>query len=287
MSDSFILHEDATPDPAARPRKVAVTGAAGRIGSYFAEQSGDRYELTLLVHPDVDDSDVRAHGRVQRADLTDLDRLKELFGGQDTVVHLAAEALPSTTWEPLLRNNIAGAYNAFVAAAAAGCRRVVFASSIHAVSGYSPDRQVQADDPVSPGDLYGVSKCFGEAMERFMATQHGLSVICIRIGAFQPRERAESAENVNLMSTFISRRDLNRLIELCIDDERLRFAIFHGLSDNRFNRMNIVEARELLGYDPQDDFTELNRALADLDLRGRVRPHSDREGAETGIREEL
>jgi nucleoside-diphosphate-sugar epimerase len=174
-----------------------------------------------------------------------------------------------------------------VAAAAAGCRRVIFASSIHAVSGYAADTQVHPDDPVSPGDLYGVSKCFGEAMARFMATQHNLSAIAIRIGAFQPLEAAQDPDSMGMMTAFVSHRDLDQLIRRCIDDDRLRFAIVHGLSQNRFNRMDIETARELLGYRPEDDFTQENPNLSGLDLSDKVHPHSEQGGQRSGIRNDL
>jgi len=287
MSDSFTIRTECRPKPEPRRRKVLVTGAAGKIGAYFAEHSHDRYELTQLVHSREKASKIEQYGPVKEADLADLDALKELCAGQDTVLHLAAKASPSQTWGPLLESNIVGTYNVFVAAEAAECRRVVFASSIHAISGYTLDRQVQADDPVSPGDLYGVTKCFGEAMARFMATQHTLSAICVRIGAFQPLERAREKEALPLMDAFVSHRDLNDLLNLCIDDERLQFAIVHGLSNNRFNRMNIAEAKDLLGYEPRDDFTEENPLLKELDLSEEVRPHSEKQGRPSGIREEI
>src|SRR3712207_7240554 len=50
------------------------------------------------------------------------------------------------------------AYHTFVAAKAAGCRRVIYASSIHAVSGYPAGVQVKTSEPVNPGDLYGVTR---------------------------------------------------------------------------------------------------------------------------------
>jgi hypothetical protein len=121
-----------------------------------------------------------------------------------------------------------------------------------------------------------------------MATQHGLSTICIRIGAFQRVEEIRNPKRLDLINAFVSRRDLTQLIHRCVDDERLRFAIVHGLSNNRFNRMNISEARELLGYDPRDDFTEENDAVEHLRLSKTVRPHSERgQGSASGIREEL
>ncbi len=72
-------------------------------------------------------------------DVGDLERMKEFCQDIDTVLHLAADPGPSATWSILLPANIIGTYNAFVAAKAAGCRRVLYASSIHAVSSYPAD----------------------------------------------------------------------------------------------------------------------------------------------------
>ena len=105
--------------------------------------------------------------------------------------------------------NITGTYNTYVAAKAAGCRRVIYASSIHAVSGYPADVQVKTIEPVNPGDLYGVSKCFGEAMGRYMAEQEGLSVIALRIGAFQPHESVSKESGIGMLDAWVSQRDLN------------------------------------------------------------------------------
>ncbi len=287
MSDAFVLKRPAASRRESTSRPVLITGAAGNIGSHLAEHSAGRYELTLMVHPDADAGSIEGHGTVVRADLTDLDALKKHGEGIDTVVHLAACPSPDTPWDPVLRNNIIGTYNAMVAAVAGGCRRVVYASSIHAVSGYPVQRQVQMDDPVNPGDLYGVSKCFGEAMGRFIALQQGVSAICVRIGAFQPIDRAQEPDSVRLMNSFVSRKDLTQLLQRCIDDEQLQFAIVAGLSDNPFNRMNIQEARELLGYDPHDDLTAENPKLEDLELSEQVQPHSEKRRQKSGIRQEL
>ncbi|MBV9469318.1 MAG: NAD(P)-dependent oxidoreductase, partial [Abitibacteriaceae bacterium] len=248
-------------------RRVLVTGAAGRIGSYFAENSKDKYDLRLHVQGNEEGIEkIKPLGEVVACDLSKLDKLKEFCQGIDTVVHMAGDPSPSATWQDLLDANITGVYNIFIAAKAAGCRRVIHASSIHAVSGYPSDVQVKTTDPVNPGDLYGVSKCFGEALGRYMAEKEGLSVITLRIGAFQPIEAARKAESINMFDAFVSHRDLNQLINRCIDVENLQFAIFHGLSNNRFKRLDISDARELVGYDPQDDAAEENPKLKELQL---------------------
>ncbi len=270
------------------PRKVLVTGAGGRIGTYFAEHSQGRYDLRLMVESEGQAKDIRAYGEVVVGDLLDLPRLKEVCQGVDTVLHLAADPSPSATWDSLRDNNIIGTYNTFVAAKAAGCRRIVYASSIHAVSGYPPDVQVKTNDPVNPGDLYGVTKCFAEALGRYMAEREGVSVIAIRIGAFQPIEAAKEEQGYKMLDAFVSHRDLNQLIQRSIDVENLKWALFHGLSDNRFKRMDITDARELVGYAPEDDLTELNPKLKDLKLSEEVATHSGVvDQGVSGLRNEL
>ncbi len=147
---------------------------------------------------------------------------------------------------------------------------------------------MKTNEPVNPGDLYGVSKCFGEAMGRYMAEQEGLSVIALRIGAFQPPESARKEDSISMLDAWVSERDLNQLIERCIDVENVKFAILHGLSNNRFKRLDISDARELVGYDPQDDLTEENPELKKLRLSETVSAHnSGGDEQQSGIREEL
>src|SRR3954469_6511526 len=235
-------------------RGVLVTGAAGNIGSYFAEHSCKRYKLRLLTHDEDDEKKVKRlcdFGEVVTGDIRDVDDLAKHCAGIDTVLHLAANPSPSAEWDSVLNVNIVGTYNTFIAAKRAKCRRVIYASSIHAVSGYPADVQVKSSDPVNPGDLYGVSKCFGEALSRYMAEHEGVSAIALRIGAFQPMESARGKHGLDMLDAWVSQRDLNQLIERCIDDQTLKFAIFNGLSNNRFKRLDISDARELLGYDPQ------------------------------------
>ncbi len=274
------------PSGGARTR-VLVTGAAGRMGAYFSRNC-KKYALRLQVHH-LDDKarKLAAFGEVIEGDLSDLKFLKKICTGIDVVLHLAGDPNPSATWDSLLENNIIGTYHLFAAAKAARCRRVIYASSIHAVSGYPADVQVKPDDPVNPGDLYGVSKCFGEALARYMAGQEGLSVIALRIGACQPLENAQKAGCLHNMDAFLSFADFQQLAERCIDDESVHFAIFHALSHNKFKRLDISSARECLGYAPQDDFFAENPDLS-ASSKPELRRHSLRDQAQkSGLRKNL
>ena len=221
----------------------------------------------MTLEGDKNGEGLQAYGEVVTGELGDLPRLRALCEGIDTVVHLAANPSPSASWESLLPTNIIGTYNLFQAAQQANCRRVVFASSIHSVSGYPLEVQVKTSDPVNPADLYGVTKCFGEALGRYMAEQEGLSVIALRIGTFSSLEKARGASGLNILDSFVSERDLMQLIERSIEAVGLQFAILNGLSNNLFKRLDISDARELVGYAPEDDLTEEQIQLKDFHLR--------------------
>ena len=288
MALSYSLARPLTSTGSGDDRVVLVTGASGNIGSYFAEQTAKRYRLRLMVREESERNELERFGEVVVGDLSDLDQLKKICRGVDTVLHLAATASPSSTWDEILPANISGTYHVFVAAKSAGCRRVIYASSIHAVSGYAAEVQVKTSDPVNPGDVYGVSKCFGEALARYFAEKEGLSAIALRIGAFQPRAVARDESNVGLLDAFVSRRDLIQLINKCIEAEHLQFAIFNGVSNNRFKRLDLSDARELVGYEPEDDFALENPALAETHVAEDVLAHSQADGIEkSGIRKDV
>ncbi len=257
------------PEPS-KKQTVLVTGAAGRIGTHFCEQTHERYDLRLLDHHGKTDK-LQALGQTLDCELRDSEALRGHLTGVDTVLHLAADPNPTADWRHLLPANVLGTYQLMTAALAAGCRKVIYASSIHAVSGYPTDVQVKTSDPVNPGDLYGVSKCFGEALGRFLAEQEQMAVIALRIGAFQPSETATRSDRAGIWSAWISPRDLTQLITRCVDDASLQFAIFHAVSGHRFTRLDISDARELLGYAPEDDFTTDRPEFDRLDFE----PHGE------------
>ncbi|WP_061978880.1 NAD(P)-dependent oxidoreductase [Aureimonas sp. AU20] len=235
-------------------RTVLLTGAAGRVGSAFRSMAPKRLHLRLA---DRDTSSFGVEDDALAMDIADLEACRRACEGIDTVVHLAADPGPiADFYGSLLDANIKGAFNIFRAAADAGCRRVVFASSAQTIEGYPEDRQVSVRDPVRPKNLYGVTKCFGEALGSYFSTQEGLSVIAVRIANFAeflPGEKHSPRD----VSAFISHRDAVQLLVRAVDVETVGFAIVNGVSDNRYKRLTLEESREVLGYSPEDDAFEI------------------------------
>jgi nucleoside-diphosphate-sugar epimerase len=233
-------------------RFVLVTGAAGRIGRGFVSGSAHRYRFRLADRQ-IDNLDEGPAHEIVTLDVADQDGCRTACAGIDTVVHLAADPSPEADFaESLVENNIRGTFNVFRAAADAGCRRVVYASSLHAVAGYSIEEAAGPDMPVRPLTMYGVSKCFGEASARYFAEVEGLSCIAVRIGAYEAPWICEEPTR-EVLAGFISARDLNQLLIRCIEAADIRFAIVHGISNNRIKRVSLFETETLLGYQPQDD----------------------------------
>ncbi len=239
-------------------RSVLVTGAAGRIGSAFREYVGERYRLRLADRAERL-TDASSQGQeVFAFDILDQQACQRACSDMDTVVHLAADPSEEACfYDSLLDNNIKGVYNIFRAAKDQGCRRVIFASSIHAVEAYPPDTQVHPGMPVRPANMYGVSKCFGEALASYFAYVEGLSSIAIRIGAFDKAPLAGQPMSPHTLSLFISSRDLCHLLVRCIEVPDIPFALVHAVSENRFKRLGLTETRELLSYHPQDNSFEI------------------------------
>lgn len=246
-------------------RKVLLTGAGGRIGTAFRAFVGDRYDLRLV---DRDGAKVENAGSfpVIEADLSDLAVCQEVCAGMDTVVHLAADPSPRADfYESLLDNNIKACYNIFRAAKDQGCRRVVWASSIQVVEGYPLDVQAHPESPIKPMNMYAVAKAFGEAMAHYFAYAEGLSSIAVRVGAFEGNRPLEKPDGRTL-SAFVSKRDLSHLLTQCIEAENVQFAIVHGVSDNRFKRLDITSTRQVVGYRPVDDaFQKFDVGITDAE----------------------
>jgi nucleoside-diphosphate-sugar epimerase len=227
--------------------RVLITGAAGRIGSSLAEQLKERYDLRVHYHntvpekPPVDD--------VHIADISVYDQIAPAMEGIDAVVHMAGDPRTSASWDDVRERNIVGVYTVYESARRAGVKKVVFASTNHVMGMYDRDRQwpIYANLPPRPDSLYGVSKAFGETLGRWFVDQHGLAVICLRIGWFLPEPRDEIG-----LWMWLSPRDCAQVVS-CAVETPLQYGVFYAISRNSRRHWDITETIERLGYRPEDD----------------------------------
>ncbi|MFB6095720.1 MAG: NAD-dependent glucose-6-phosphate dehydrogenase Azf [Halodesulfurarchaeum sp.] len=237
---------------------VLLTGAFGQVGEAILSGIGEAYEWRLLDRqPPAQEGD----HEVVVADVTDAEAVREAMAGVGAVIHLAGDPRPEAPWESILRNNIDGTRTVLQAAVDADVEKFAFASSNHAVGHYETGREATLYGPDAigaldgtelprPGNLYGVSKAVGEILGRFYHDEYGLSVVCVRIGNLTTGGPPEEYPRGQAM--WLSPRDCAHLFERTLEAE-YDYEIVYGISDNETRFYSLERAREVLGYEPQDD----------------------------------
>lgn len=224
--------------------RILVTGAAGYLGRLVRASLRGRVPHVRLT--DIAPMDPAIGGEeLHPCDLADAAGIARALEGVDAVVHLGA-SLNVDDWQQTLAINIAGTYNVFEAARRAGARRVVYASSHHAVGMYPVTQKIGVDVPLRPDSLYGLSKCFGENLARYCWDKFGLEAVCLRIGSAKslPVERREYA-------TWLSEPDFERLLVASLSAPAVSFSVAYGMSDNGDVWWDNAEAAHL-GFEPSD-----------------------------------
>lgn len=230
-------------------KKVLITGVSGSIGISLRDLLKDRYALRLQERPGGTSlGPARPGEEIVQANVTDIEAMRAAVRSTDAVIHLAASSAVQTPWADALNNNIIGVYTLLEAMRQEGVQRLVFASTNH-VTGYYElkGRPCYPEMPVRPDGYYGASKAFGEALCRFYVDEHGLAVICLRIGSWQPEPK-----NVRMLSTWLSPRDMAQLVWRSIETP-LTWGIFYAISGNTRRYWDIGPTQDLLGYRPEDD----------------------------------
>ena len=224
---------------------MVVTGAAGRIGRVVCAALADRWDLVPV--------DIAPAAGVGVLDVTDGAACREVFAGADAVVHLAADPDPEAAWDSLLPVNLVGSYEVATAAVAGGVRRLVLASSLHAVAGYPDGRQRRATDQPRPLNLYGATKAWAEALGSTIAATSSTTVVALRIGYFLEERPPESEQWRGERSAWLSSRDAADLVRAAVESPDVDGAVVvNGISANRYLIADLTEALAL-GYQPQDD----------------------------------
>ena len=162
--------------------RIAVTGAAGGLGIAVVDELRARdVEVVGLVrsHQDVVELEERG-ARAVLGDLRDEASLNELVQDSDVVLHLAAWMGSPGGFDVAREVNVAGTERVIRAAAKAGVRRVVVASSI-AVHGPVEDGVVTENAPLRKiGDPYGDTKLEAEQRAREVAGAEGIELVVLR-----------------------------------------------------------------------------------------------------------
>ncbi len=189
-------------------KQVLVTGAAGFIGSHLvAALVGSGCEVVGVDDERSGDWDrLSVPCTAVRRDLAELTEpeLDELCASADVVFHLAAEKHNASKSVPqrIIDVNISATRRLFDAAARAGGRKVVFASSLYAYGSMGPEPMRETDLP-TPTTVYGISKLAGEHLLRVAEAAGDLRWSVARLFfVYGPRQYAEGGYKSVIVSNF-------------------------------------------------------------------------------------
>jgi len=225
-------------------KTVLLTGAAGDVGTHLRRELAGRYRFRLS-----DRKPIAKPAKGETFVKGDISKMKDALAitrGVDAIIHLGGYSVEGS-WEDILDANIVGLYNIYEAARRNGVKRIIFATSNHAVGYYRRDQTIDHRVYPRPDSRYGVSKVFGEALGSLYSDKYGMEIFNIRIGNVNPRP-----VDKRRLSIWISPRDIAQLVSIGVDHPDVRFEIVYGVSGNRRSWYDNANAHRL-GYRPQDD----------------------------------
>jgi len=250
-------------------RRIVITGAVGNVGRTVTEALEGRHTLTLM------DRTACPGREVIRVELSDFAAVLDRMPEADAVVHLGANP-DEAAWQDILTNNIVATYNVFEVARRKGVRRIVFASTVMTYDGLGGRAEADAPPPDElltperhswPTTYYAVSKRYGEELGKMYAREHGMSIVCIRLGWF-PHLPIDPEALRRQRITVLGVGDCGRLFTRAVEADGVEFGVVNGFSRDGGARFDLEPGRRLIGYEPQDDFeTALASHVARMSAR--------------------
>lgn len=225
--------------------KLVLTGAAGRLGSYLREPLAAMCDTLVSTDIAGDIGKLYDGETYVQADLAQMDQIAPVLEGADMVIHFGA-IVDEKPFEELLGPNFVGSYNIWEAGYKAGVKRIVYASSIHAVGMHLKSDFIGTDAEHRPDTFYGLAKCFTEDLGRMYWDKRGLESVHLRILS------CAQVNNTRALGSWLSYDDLIQLVTRAIDTPSVGFAIIYGVSNN--DRAPVDNAKaSFLGYRPKDN----------------------------------
>jgi len=225
-------------------KKILVTGASGHLGGMlFNSLAIIGYKN--LVGTDLKKKNIRKNQRFILGNLKNFKTIVKMTKGVHAIVHFGAIPIEDTQ-QNILHNNIIGTYNLFEAARINKVKRIIFASSNHAIGFHRRTTRLNELSTQRPDSHYGLSKAFGEELSRFYADKFNIKSMCIRIGSC-----LKTPEDRRHISTWISYADLTQLVNIGIKHKLIHHEIVYGASRNKKSWWNNSRAYKL-GYRPKD-----------------------------------
>ncbi|MBZ0218161.1 MAG: NAD(P)-dependent oxidoreductase [Fimbriimonadaceae bacterium] len=229
----------------AKFNRLLLTGAAGDLGSQLRDKI--KHLTAILRVSDREDlGKARPDEEAVRCDLADMADVMALTKDVDAIIHMGGISRENT-FDNVLQSNIVGIYNLYESSRKNGVKRIIFASSNHAIGFYPRNETIDSNVRHRPDTLYGLSKSFGENLAQYYFDKFGIETVSLRIGSCFP----EPADR-RMLATWLSYRDMVHLVERALIVPKTGHTIIYGMSDNDELFWDNSKA-SALGYRPKDN----------------------------------
>ncbi|MGH1563457.1 NAD-dependent epimerase/dehydratase family protein [Mumia sp. DW29H23] len=228
--------------------RVLVTGSSGAIGRTVVSglfSRGHTLRGIDVLEPERGLAALLPLGAFI-GDVTDPVVAADAVSGVDAVVHLAGNPSEAPLPEALASHALTTA-SLLDAMLSHEVRRIVYASSNHAV-GLVPRGEVLRTDVLPrPDTFYGVGKVAAEGLLSLYADRFGIEAVALRIGSFLPEPTTRRQ-----LATWLSYGDAVRLVDAALTGPVDGFTPVYGISANTRAWWDLEPGRRL-GYEPRDD----------------------------------
>src|SRR3954469_14874774 len=236
--------------------RIVVTGATGNVGTSVVRALGRDERVEEIVGVARRLPDWRPERtRWVAADVA-RDDLRPVFEGADAVIHLAWLIQPSRDEAELERVNVAGSRRVFEAAAAAGAKALVHASSVGVYSPGPKDRRVDESWPRDGVQTLFYSRHKAEAERSLDAIEQGhpeLRVVRLRPGLIFKHDAAEEIRRYFAGPLLPSPLVRPGLIPVVPDVRRLAVQAVHSLDVGEPYRLAPLEPHARGAYNVAAD----------------------------------
>ena len=246
-------------------KKILITGGSGLIGTILNNHLMANYDVHNL---DINKPKNKEHN-IFIGNMNKYEDVLESSKDASIIIHLGAAVQMDSDWKLVFNNNIESTKNVYEAAKNNNVKKVIFASSNHAIGLFENDspykeivrgeyknldpkkiKKIDENVPVRPDSFYGVSKAFGEAIGRYYYETYKIQSINLRIGTVQKIDSPKSS--IRHYATWLSHKDIAQLVEKCIIHD-LKFEIFYGVSNNKWRFWDIQNSYNKISYEPVEN----------------------------------
>ncbi|CAG9248226.1 Uronate dehydrogenase [Paraburkholderia unamae] len=231
-------------------KKVALTGAAGQLGTVLRKGLHERGVNLRCAAGSKPLEPLFAGEDVMHGDLRQPDVVDRLLDGVDVLIHMAGTSVERPLPE-IIENNLRGLVEVYEGARRHGTKRILFASSNHAIGMYPVEDKLTLDCAFRPDGFYGLSKAWGESLARLYWDKHGIETVNVRIGSCLPKPT-----EFRHLSTWFGHEDLFHLVDRVINVDEIGFAVVWGVSNNTRSywiQEGAHDDAKRLGYEPKQN----------------------------------